>query len=62
MFNSFWIFNILLKCISCDIFQVRLRSMLEDYIIIRQEKELEKKRQRVLFPCTVFLHCINLQF
>lgn len=25
---------------------VRLRSMLEDYIIIRQEKELEKKRQR----------------
>jgi hypothetical protein len=38
-------------------FQVRLQSMLDEYMIVRQEKELEKKRQRVLCPCLTFL-CI----
>jgi hypothetical protein len=35
-------------------FQVRLLSMLEEYMIVRQEKELEKKRQRVYFSAKYF--------
>ena len=35
-------------------FQVRLLSMLEEYVIVRQEKELEKKRQRVYYACAQY--------
>ena len=37
-------------------FQVRLLSMLEEYMIVRQEKELEKKRQRVYYACAQYLY------
>lgn len=30
--------------------QMRLLTMLEEYTILRQEKEQERKRQRVIFP------------
>lgn len=35
------------KCPVCG-FQIRLLSMLEEYNILRQEKEQERRRQRVM--------------
>jgi hypothetical protein len=37
-------------------FQVRLLSMVEEYMVVREEKEQEKKRQRVFIFFSTFLH------
>lgn len=42
--------------------QVSLSSMLDEYMFVRQEKEQEKKRQRVLCSRLIFMYCLNHLF